>query len=285
MARAAAKRRQTPRPAGHQRARKDAPKSVESTLFFNRLRRQAKWVFVLLALVFGLGFVVFGVGSDIGGGLGDLFRDGGGGGNTPSVEKALKQTKARPKDPVAWRALAEAYEVDQKDDQAIEAWTRFTDLRPKAVDGWSHLVALYEARVNHQTDEARLAAYEAQSAQQSIFLPPTSSPLGRALLENPDRIAEAISAQANARYNRAFEARTKTLTTLVGVYSTLARLQPDEPALQLQLANAAQNAGQLQTALDAYREFLRLAPDANEAPYAKQQIKALEAQLGSSSES
>jgi len=40
MARAAAKRRQTPRPAGSQRARKDAPKSVESTLFFNRLRRQ-----------------------------------------------------------------------------------------------------------------------------------------------------------------------------------------------------------------------------------------------------
>src|SRR3990172_8081453 len=144
MARAAAKRRQASRPAAHQRAHKDGSgKSVESTLFFSRLRRQAKWVFVLLALVFGLGFVVFGVGSDIGGGLGDLFRDGGGGGNTPSIEKALKQTRARPKDPAAWRALAQAYEVAQQDDQAIEAWTRFTDLRPKVVDGWSHLVALY----------------------------------------------------------------------------------------------------------------------------------------------
>ena len=31
-------------------------------MFFPRLRRQAKWVFLFLALVFALGFVGFGVG-------------------------------------------------------------------------------------------------------------------------------------------------------------------------------------------------------------------------------
>ena len=35
--------------------------------------RHAKWMFVFLALVFGVGFVVFGVGSDVQGGIGDLF--------------------------------------------------------------------------------------------------------------------------------------------------------------------------------------------------------------------
>ena len=34
-------------------------------MFFPRLRRQAKWMFVFLALVFGVGFVIFGVGSSL----------------------------------------------------------------------------------------------------------------------------------------------------------------------------------------------------------------------------
>ena len=38
--------------------------AIEDTMFFPRLRKQAKWVFVFLALVFGVGFVVFGVGAD-----------------------------------------------------------------------------------------------------------------------------------------------------------------------------------------------------------------------------
>ena len=42
-------------------------------MFFPRLRRQAKWVFVFLAFVFAAGFVFFGVGSGSTG-LGDLLR-------------------------------------------------------------------------------------------------------------------------------------------------------------------------------------------------------------------
>ena len=49
--------------------------SYEDEMFFVRLRRHAKWMFVFLALVFGLGFVIFGIGSDQGTGVGDLFRD------------------------------------------------------------------------------------------------------------------------------------------------------------------------------------------------------------------
>ena len=37
--------------------------SVESTLFFTRLRTQAKWAFALMVIVFGLGFAFLGVGS------------------------------------------------------------------------------------------------------------------------------------------------------------------------------------------------------------------------------
>ena len=42
------------------RPRASTAPSIEDTMFFPRLRRHAKWMFVLLALVFGLGFVIFG---------------------------------------------------------------------------------------------------------------------------------------------------------------------------------------------------------------------------------
>ena len=37
--------------------------AIEDTMFFPKLRRHAKWMFVFLALVFGVGFVVFGIGA------------------------------------------------------------------------------------------------------------------------------------------------------------------------------------------------------------------------------
>ena len=67
--------------------------SYEDTMFFPRLRRHAKWMFVFLALVFGVGFVAFGIGAS-GTGIGDLFRDSGGGSEAPSVSEARKATEA-----------------------------------------------------------------------------------------------------------------------------------------------------------------------------------------------
>ena len=64
-------------------------------MFFPKLRRQAKWVFVILALVFALGFVVFGVGSGGGIGLGDLFNSGGGSKKTASESDARDRIKKK----------------------------------------------------------------------------------------------------------------------------------------------------------------------------------------------
>ena len=49
-------------------------------MFFPRLRRHAKWMFVLLAVFFAGGFVIFGVGAG-GTGIGDILsgRSSGGG--------------------------------------------------------------------------------------------------------------------------------------------------------------------------------------------------------------
>ena len=97
-------------------------------MFFPRLRRQAKWVFVLLVFVFAGGFVFFGVGSGSTG-LGDLLRGnfnvfGSSNGSTTSsaVKSALKKTKANPKDPNAWNTLASAYQSDGKLSDANKAY-------------------------------------------------------------------------------------------------------------------------------------------------------------------
>jgi len=64
-------------------------------MFFPRLRRQAKWVFVFLAAVFCLGFVFFGVGSGSTAGkstpledIGQDMPDGGSRQMTPAVSRS-----------------------------------------------------------------------------------------------------------------------------------------------------------------------------------------------------
>src|SRR5437764_13904723 len=120
MARAAVKAKQAQR-AGAQPA-KQAPRrgrrrrhssggNPNQQLFFMRLRRQAKLMYVLLAVLFALTFAFLGVGSGSGGGLDQLFQGlnifhrGG-----ASVSKAQKEVSKHPNDPKGFRDLANAYE-------------------------------------------------------------------------------------------------------------------------------------------------------------------------------
>ena len=67
MARADRRRVRSARPhAASARPRSASDAAIEDTMFFPRLRRHAKWMFVFLALVFGVGFVVFGIGAEPG---------------------------------------------------------------------------------------------------------------------------------------------------------------------------------------------------------------------------
>jgi hypothetical protein len=280
MARAAAKRRQPVRREAPRRHKDAGGQRFEDTLFFNRLRKQAKWVFVFLAVVFGLGFVVFGVGSSGVSGLSDIFSGiRGSGGGSVSISKGLKETQQNPKSPKAWQDLATAYDAKGQLASAIPAWTTYTNLRPKSVDGLNSLANDYQAQFTAQTNEAQSAQADLQSAQPTNFGAPTTSPLGRALASVPDPISQAASQGANARFSSILQARSATASALLGVYQRIAGLQPGEPVAQLQLAQAAQQAGASSTAIAAYQEFIKLAPYDNQVPYAKQQIKTLESQL------
>ena len=112
-------------------------------MFFMRLRRSTKPIFLFLAIVFAITFVALGVGSG-GGGLDELFNGiVGRGSSGTSVGKAQDRLKKNPNDANAYRDLARAYETKGDDAKAISALDGYLRLRPKDVSAQSELAALY----------------------------------------------------------------------------------------------------------------------------------------------
>jgi tetratricopeptide (TPR) repeat protein len=284
MARAAAKRRPPARRHDTGRKHKDSGgQRYEDTLFFNRLRTHAKWVFVLLIIVFAFGFVLFGVGSSNLGGLGDIFSGIRGNGGNPSIDKPLKATQKNPRDAAAWKDLAAAYDANGDYALALPAWQQYARLRPKDVDGLNALAQDYGQQLQTQYADLQSAQAQAQQSLPSAFGPPSTSPLGRALGSLGDPLSQSASTAASSVTQSAAVALQQTSAQLVATYRQLVRLQPSEPSVRLQLAQAAENAVDYPVAIAAYKQFIRLAPDDASVPQARARIKALQKQLAGSS--
>src|SRR3990172_7661026 len=229
---------------------------VEDTMFVPRLRRHAKWVFLFLALAFGLGFVAFGVGAG-GVGFGDVFR-GSVDSGIPSVSKAQERVNENPKDAKLWRELATALQAQARTDEAIEAIEGYVALRPRDEDALRELAALYLVQVGDASREYQLAeirtAYLATSGAyfQSISLG------GRPL--DLDPISAAISSVLSTDSTAALSKAQTAATSSVEIYRKIATLRPDDPSVQLQLGDAAAGAGDRTTAIQAYRTYLELVP-------------------------
>jgi tetratricopeptide (TPR) repeat protein len=249
-------------------------------LFFQRLRRQARWMFVLLALVFGVGFVAFGVGSDVQGGIADVIGIGAGDSGQVSAEDAREKLAEKPGDPVALRELATALQTEGKPLEAIDPLEQYTTARPKDEDALRELAGLYLSSATVARQDLAVAQEQATLLDPgSSFLPPSSSPLGQALANQP--ITQAATGDANAAVNDAYSRLVAAYTAAKTTYQKIVKLAPDDADAQVQLAQAAQNSGDNATALTAYKRYLKLAPDDPSAPFVRDQIKQLEAAAAS----
>src|SRR4249919_2385543 len=152
MARTDRRRAQRTRPAAVTRR---ADVVVEDTMFFPRLRRHAKWVFLFLAVAFALGFVGFGVGAG-GVGFGDILK-GSSSSGIPSISDAQKRVDENPKDANAFRDLATAYQAQSKTPDAIEALESYVSLRPKDTDALRELAGLYLLQVTDAQQRYQIA--------------------------------------------------------------------------------------------------------------------------------
>ena len=253
----------------------------DTDMFFPRLRRQAKWVFVLLAAAFALGFVGFGVGSGSSG-IGDLLRGGslfGGSSNgsssSASSKKARKEIAARPKDPQGYRDLATALENDSRADDAIAPLVRYTELKPADQDALRELAGLYLRRADQFRSTGQSAQFGGQSASASqLFAPPATSKLGQALGTDP--IDAAVAAQANLKANDAYAKAQTAFTSAIASYKKIVATNPLDPTLQFELAQSAEAAGDTATAVIAYKAFIKLAPDDPTTPQVKLRLKQLQ---------
>jgi predicted Zn-dependent protease len=289
LARASSKRGRGPRTharstvkAGSQPTAATPPKkrrssSAEDLMFFPRLRRRAKWVFVFLAVIFAGGFLVFGVGTGVQGtSLGDILQNvfHSGSSNQPSVKDAQKKLAKNPNDAAAQLELANALVANQRIDEAIAALTRYTELKPKDVEGRVQLAGLYD----RQATVARQAVVDLQSQSQAetpgqAFRPSSTSPLGAALGQDP--IEQALSQRSTADLTSALSKMRVSYRKAEGAYEQLTLLVPEEPAYFLRLGFAAQNANDTDSAIAAYEQFLKLSPDDSSAPLVKAQLGVL----------
>jgi tetratricopeptide (TPR) repeat protein len=241
-------------------------------MFFPRLRRHTKWMFVFLALVFGLGFVLFGIGAG-GTGVGDIFRNAGGTSGVPSISDARGRTEDNPRDAEAWRDLSTAYQTEGQTAEAIDALNRYVDLRPKDENALRELAGLYLSRGRERAQAAQLAQYQASFASGGADVIPGLSVNGQPVTADP--IAGAVQARASGvvqdLYGQAQDAYTKAVQT----YRELAVVLPNDPNVQLELAQAAEQAGDRTSAIGAYETFLRLAPDDPNAAIVRRQLRQL----------
>ena len=275
--------------AGRKRAQQDVkPKrkakpapSWEDQLFFSRLRHHAKWVYILLALVFAGGFVFLGVGSGSSG-IGDLLQGnffGNGGSSTSSqISDKQKAIRQHPQDVNLYLDLAGLYQTDSKESRALATLQSAQKVAPRNVDIMNRIAGIYSAQAAREGDRYNtlLSAYGQNAAS-----PPgvdTSTELGQAITSDP--YTQGLQRQLNEAYTKVTGSYTKA-ESVFRQAATAAKGTSGEPTALLQWASAATNANDINGAITAYERFLKVAPDDTNAPTVRQTLAQLKASVRS----
>jgi tetratricopeptide (TPR) repeat protein len=226
-------------------------------------------MFLFLALALGLGFVLFGIGAG-GIGLGNL-AEGGGGTGVPSISDSEQKVLDNPKDAQAFKDLSTAHQAAGNIDEAIEAMQSYIALKPKDTDGLRELAALYLQQASTAQERAQIYQvrfdYLAPGTIRDTIFQLGGSPL------TPDPITNAVSTAYEAEISAAASEIQVAAGQAVEQYKRIAELQPTDPTVQLELAQAAQSANDTATVIAAYEAFLKLAPDDPTAPEVRRILK------------
>jgi len=246
-------------------------------LFFVRMRRNAKPVYVILAVLFAVTFAFLGVGSGTNGGLDQLFQ-----GLNPfhhsgtSVSSAQRYIAKHPGDAKGYRELATAYEGKNDQANAIDALTQYTDIKRKDVKAWLEMAGLQLSEAQgYYNDYANAFQAQQLAAPSQPFLP--TGKLATAIGSN--KVEQAATSAASTQLQTLQQQTSSAYQAAVSDYQQAAKLQPRNAANWLQLGQAAQEAanitGDTTSAVDAYKHYLKLNPD----PASAAQIRAVLKQL------
>jgi tetratricopeptide (TPR) repeat protein len=232
-----------------------------------------------MVIVFGAGFAFLGVGSgglDLGQMIRDTFGSKGGGG-APSVSEAQKRVDAHPRDPKAYKTLADALERKGRIDETITALEQYVRLAPKNTTQLSRLGRLEYNQADAAAAEANAAYAEQQSVYAgSTFGPSPTSKLGQALGQDP--ITQAVSTKVSTRVSEATTKYTTASSKAIATFKKLAKVKPDADSY-FSLAQAAEHFRNDKVALSAYTSLLKLEKNAATKAQIRAKIKSLQASL------
>ena len=249
-------------------------------------------MFVLLAIVFALGFVFLGIGSGSNG-ITDALQNAfnfGHGSNGTSISSLEKKTQKNPLNAQAWRDLATAYETKHRTDDAVVALSQYVGLKPHDSSAYAELATQYTQQANQFATDYQNARQSAATFTPlaSAFPPASGSPLGKAL-NDPKALQDPISTALQGQSQNALQTALTNYQTsqrnAEQAYQKLVKLTPTDANAQLQLAQAAQLAADTKVALAAYQRFLKLAPSDPLAPGIRKQVAQLKKQLAPASTS
>jgi len=280
MARAAVKAKQQAKKAAQPaktrargRRRHSGGGNPNQDLFFVRLRRHQKWVYALLAVVFGLSFVLVGVGSGGSGGLIDNFKGIFGGSGGSSISKAQDEIKNNPAK--GYQDLALAYEEKGDLKNATEALKSYLVIRKTDAATWATLAGLEMSQGSKFATQYQNAQQAAQTADPSApFLP--GGVLGSAVGQNPTY--QGASQDAATRTSLLYQKAVGAYGDAVTHYQRASKLSPKNTSYLQQLATAAQNAGNTQVTVNALKRYLKVDPNSPLKSQYEKAIKALQQQ-------
>lgn len=288
MARAAANRNpktkaaevKQPKPS---RAVRKANRPVEDTLFFQRMRKNTKWVFALLVIVFAFSFVVAGVGSGSTGvgsvfdALGGLFGRSSGGSSGPSLKHALNALKKNKNDAAADLEAAKYYLTKNEDINAITYYEAYVKLRPKDASSLRVLASLYQARADAY-NQAAASIKPTTPASTSLGQPDSSSTLGKALSDPLQQYVNPTSAadqQQQLQYQQYVQYQTQSEQQAASAYKRLVAADPTDPTALVAYGRSSLATGDTATAIKTFKTFLKKFPDDSSAATVRAQLKVL----------
>jgi tetratricopeptide (TPR) repeat protein len=239
-------------------------------LFFMKLRRGQRWVFVLLAVVFAATFVGVGVGSGSGAGLSQLYTGLFGGGGS-DVSKAKDEIKKNPTK--GYLDLAHAYETKGNTAQAISAFQSYLALKKNDATVWGELGGLELSHAQTLATRYQNAQQAAQLADPSQAFQPTGT-LSSALGANP--VYSQASQQASTQTSQLYTQATSALNSAVSAYRKVTKIRPKDPTGWQQLATAGENSGDYKTAVTGWKNYIKYYPSSPQRSQIEKRIKQLQ---------
>ncbi len=242
-------------------------------MLFERIRRTQKPIFVFLAVTFAMGFVLLGVGQGAGSINALDFLTGGNSSSDPTSSLKDQVTK-NPNDAAAWQQLAQAYQGQGKNDEAISAYESYLNIKKTDPLALAAAASLLETRSYYASQNA--SAYQAAAqftgtGADSNFL---NGIKATDLATNP--VAEASASDFQTAATNYSSQSSTDVQVALGYRKTLAAKQPDNALNQLALGYDAANARQYAESVTALKKYLALAPDATQAAQVKALLKQLE---------